>query len=87
MKAENLMDAIGNLDESLLAESLPKKRRNFRPLAAVAIGAAVAYFARRKKEPERESSAIGCWKTRVMPIRRNIVLKRKRIGRIWMSKP
>lgn len=40
MKAENMMDAIGMLDESLLAESLPKKRRNFRPLAAVAAVAA-----------------------------------------------
>lgn len=40
MKAENMMDAIGMLDESLLAESLPKKRRNFRPLAAVVAVAA-----------------------------------------------
>lgn len=43
MKAENLMDAIGNLDEGLLVESLPAKRRNFRPLAvAAAIAAALA---------------------------------------------
>ena len=40
MKAENLMDAIGNLHEGLLAESLPQKRRNFRPLVAVAAVAA-----------------------------------------------
>lgn len=40
MKAEHIIDAIGNLEESMLMESLPKKRRNFRPLAAVAILAA-----------------------------------------------
>lgn len=40
MKAENLMDAIGMLEEGLLAESLPKKRRNFRPLVAIAAVAA-----------------------------------------------
>ena len=40
MKAENMMDAIGRLDEGLLAESLPQKRRNFRPLVVVAAVAA-----------------------------------------------
>lgn len=40
MKAEHIIDAIGNLEESMLMESLPKKRRNLRPLAAVAILAA-----------------------------------------------
>ena len=40
MKAENIMDAFGRLDEGLLAESLPAKRRNFRPLMAVAAVAA-----------------------------------------------
>ena len=46
MKAENMMDAIGRLDEGLLAESLPAKRRNFRPLVAVAaVAAALAVTA------------------------------------------
>ena len=40
MKAENLLDAMGYLDESLLAEHLPQKHRNFRPLVAVAAVAA-----------------------------------------------
>ena len=46
MKAENMIDAIGHLDEQLLAESLPAKRRNFRPLAvAAAIAAALTVTA------------------------------------------
>lgn len=40
MKTENILDAMGALEESMLMESLPQKRRNFRPLAAVAILAA-----------------------------------------------
>ena len=46
MKAENMIDAIGHLDEQLLSESLPAKRRNFRPLVAVvAVAAALAVTA------------------------------------------
>lgn len=46
MKAENMMDAIGRLDEQLLAESLSAKRRNFRPLVVVAaVAAALAVTA------------------------------------------
>ena len=46
MKAENMMDAMGRLDEQLLAESLPAKRHNFRPLVAVAaVAAALAVTA------------------------------------------
>ncbi len=46
MKAENMIDAIGYLDEQLLAESLPAKRRNFRPLVVVAaVAAALAVTA------------------------------------------
>lgn len=46
MKAENMMDAIGRLDEQLLAESLPAKHRNFRPLVMVAaVAAALAVTA------------------------------------------
>ena len=46
MKAENMIDAIGHLDEQLLAESLPAKRRNFRPLVVVAaVAAALAVTA------------------------------------------
>lgn len=46
MKAENMMDAMGCLDEQLLAESLPAKGRNFRPLVAVAaVAAALAVTA------------------------------------------
>lgn len=40
MKSIDIFASIGNLDESLLTEALPQKRRNFRPLAAVAILAA-----------------------------------------------
>ncbi len=40
MKTENMIDAIGMLEEGLLAESLPKKHRNFRPFVAVAVVAA-----------------------------------------------
>lgn len=40
MKTENILDAMGALEESMLMESLPKKRRNFRPLVVVAAVAA-----------------------------------------------
>ena len=46
MKTENILDAMGALEESMLAESLPQKRRNFRPLAVVAaVAAALAVTA------------------------------------------
>lgn len=40
MKTENILDAMGDLDEMLLTTSLPQKRRNLRPLAVAAILAA-----------------------------------------------
>lgn len=40
MKSIDIFASIGDLDESLLTEALPKKRRNLRPLAAAAILAA-----------------------------------------------
>ncbi|MBQ4578155.1 MAG: hypothetical protein IJA84_03735 [Clostridia bacterium] len=46
MKSIDIFASIGNLDESLLTEALPKKRRNFRPLAVVAaVAAALAVTA------------------------------------------
>ena len=52
MKAENMMGAIGRLDEQLRAESLPAKRRNFRPLVAVAaVAAALAVTVGERKKP------------------------------------
>ena len=46
MKSIDIFASIGDLDESLLAEALPKKRRNFRPLAVVAaVAAALAVTA------------------------------------------
>ena len=46
MKSIDIFASIGDLDESLLTEALPKKRRNFRPLAVVAaVAAALAVTA------------------------------------------